>query len=102
MSVYNGVDDASAFTILPKNGSYFLTLTEDSLVYDNYCVDRAFRPKVVTSSKAALAGFNRPDAKPGFTFAGTATVFCQPGWVCLELEWVKATYKSHMVVNPEP
>ena len=77
---YNGIYDTSAFTILPKNGSYFLTLTEDSLVYDNYCVDRAFRPKLVTASKAVQAGFKRTDDKPGYTFAGTAAVFCQPGW----------------------
>jgi hypothetical protein len=33
-----------AYTILPNNGSLFLTLTDDSLVYADFCVDRGFKP----------------------------------------------------------
>jgi hypothetical protein len=86
MSLHNPLNNptSGAFTILPKNGSLFLTLTEDSLVYADFCVDRGFRRNtLVSSSKAVLAGFGKlaqhGSSKSNFEFAGTVVVFCQPG-----------------------
>ena len=88
MSLHNPLNSPSsgAFTILPKNGSLFLTLTEDSLVYadSGFCVDRGFRLNTLgLSSKAVLAGFGKlakhGSSKSNFEFVGTVVVFCQPG-----------------------
>ncbi len=76
---------AAQFTILPKNGSLFLTLNDDSLVYADYCVDRGFKSNALANStKAALAGFGQLASSNAyganiFAFLGSVVAFCQPG-----------------------
>ena len=76
---------AAQFIILPKEGSLFLSLNDDSLVYTDYCVDRGFKNNVLAnSSTAALAGFGQlatsnADGANRFTFLGSVVAFCQPG-----------------------
>jgi len=71
---------AAQFTILPKNGSLFLTLNDDSLVYVDYCVDRGFKNNALANStKAALAGFGQLATSNAYAFLGSVVAFCQPG-----------------------
>ena len=89
-SLFNPGNEPTTFTILPKNGSLYLTLNEDSLVYDKFCVDRAFKPKAsTTSSKAASAGFGKLGSSGSsqslLKFVGTTAVFCQPGLTAILL-----------------